>query len=35
MNAEDYKKLIINLIRKATDTDKLKIIYRFVKRYLD
>lgn len=32
---ERYKKLIVNLIERADNLEKLKIIYRFVKKYLD
>lgn len=31
---ENYKKLIIALIEKTYDEEKLKIIYRFIRRYL-
>lgn len=31
---EMYKQLIIALIEKADDEEKIKIIYRFIKRYL-
>lgn len=35
MNANDYKKMIIELIKKTNDKEKLSIIYRIIKRYLD
>lgn len=35
MGTEDYKKLIIELLEKTNDSEKLKILYRIIKRYLD
>lgn len=35
MNANDYKKAIIKLLKKTEDTEKLQIIYRIIRRYLD
>ncbi len=35
MSTNDYKKLIIELIRKTNDIEKLKLLYRIIKRYLD
>lgn len=35
MDAKDYKLLIIKLIEGTNDIEKLSIIYRIVKRYLD
>lgn len=31
----DYKKLIIELLENTNDNEKLKLIYRIIKRYLD
>ena len=31
----DYKKLIIELLEKTNDDEKLKLLYRIIKRYLD
>lgn len=35
MNIKDYKLRIIELIEKTYDIEKLRIIYRIVRRYLD
>lgn len=35
MNEKDYKNLIIELIEKANDDEKLKLLYRIIKRFLD
>jgi len=32
--AVDYKKLIIELLEKTNDNEKLKLLYRIIKRYL-
>ena len=34
MDTNDYKQSIIELIRKTNDIEKLKLIYRIIKRYL-
>lgn len=33
--AVEYKKLIIELLEKTNDYEKLKLLYRIIKRYLD
>lgn len=35
MDAKAYKKMIIEMIKKTNDTEKLSIIYRIIRRYLD
>lgn len=35
MDVNDYRKMIIKLIKKTNNTEKLSIIYRIIKRYLD
>lgn len=35
MNSEYYRNLIIQLVKQTDNVEKLKMIYRIIKRYLD
>ena len=35
MEINNYKRMIIKLVKRTNDIEKLSIIYRIIKRYLD